>query len=381
MRIALFTDTFIPEINGVAKTYQRLIPYLHAHNIDTIVYAPCYKTDECDDNSSRIVRIPGMEFPLYRGCKVCLPDYPALQRTLDHQTPDLIHLATPFSLGITGLIYAKQHNIPKVAAFHTDFPRFLEYYGLPQCKKLAWRFLRWFHFQAEKNYCPSVDTMRMLQLQGIKHVELWSRGVDCDLFNPAFRSRPFRQSLGIDEKTVLLYVGRLAPEKSVDILLQAFSLANQACDNLHLLIVGDGPSEKSLREQAPDNVSFLGALSGVELSTAYASAEFFICPSTTETFGNVILEAMASSLPVIASLSGGIKQNLYPLQTGLACLPQNPASMADSMNQLIRDAALRNRLAQQAYDHAKKQSWDEVFSRLVESYRHVLSKKRKLSQI
>ncbi|BBB92085.1 MAG TPA: glycosyltransferase family 1 protein [Methylomusa anaerophila] len=373
MRIVLFTDTFTPQINGVAKTYQRLLAYLQSKNIETLVYAPTAKSQEPSvTNSNGVCRVASLDFFLYRDCQISLPNYFAVRQTLDKYKPDLVHLATPFSLGLTGLKYATQRCLPKVAVFHTNFPQYLEHWRVPQLKKLAWRFLRWFHRQAERNYCPSRDTMRMMRLQGINNVELWTRGVDQNIFNPDFRSLDFRRSLGIDDKIVLLYVGRLAPEKSVDVLLRALDKANKKCDNLHLLLIGDGPSRHYLTSIAPENVTFMGYRSGNDLSTAYASADIFVCPSITETFGNVILEAMASSLPVIAPLAGGIKENLFPMRTGIPCTQLNHESMAAGMERLAIDSQLRSSLALGAYEHAKSQSWNEVFFRLVNSYHNVV---------
>lgn len=277
-------------------------------------------------------------------------------------------------MGLTGLKYADSHAVPKVAVFHTNFPRYLDYYGAPWLKKMAWRFLRWFHRRVDRTFCPSTDTVRLLTRHGIDNLDIWRRGVDQQVFNPGWRSLEFRWRHGLDGKNVLLYVGRLAPEKDVDVLLKALGTANDSCSNLHLLIVGDGPRRRELQLTAPPNVTFLGYQAGQELSQTYASADIFVCPSVTETFGNVVLEAMASSLPVIAPLAGGIKENLYPGITGLDCQPRNHFSMASTIVRLAEDGGLRDRLAEQALIHARSQSWDAIFTRLVNSYNDVLSR-------
>lgn len=373
MRIAIFTDTYLPQINGVSRTYQRLIAYLADQGIGIKLFAPSgfAGTEKKADNT--ITRFMSCDFFLYPECQISFPNYLTVHRELDNFRPDLIHIATPFLLGLTGLKYANNHSVPKVAVFHTNFPQYLEYYGVPWLKKIAWRFLRWFHRQVDHTFCPSADTVRLLTRHGIGRLSVWRRGVDQNLFNPAYRSLEFRRRLAIADKTVLLYVGRLAPEKDVDVLLKALEAANACCEKLHLLVVGDGPLRQALQLTAPSNVTFLGYLAGKELSEAYASADIFVCPSVTETFGNVILEAMASSLPVIAPLAGGIKENLFPGTTGLDCLPRNHFSMASAITRMTKENGLRNALSEQAFEHARNQSWDAVFARLLDGYQQVIN--------
>ncbi|VBB09795.1 glycosyl transferases group 1 [Lucifera butyrica] len=372
MKIAIFTDTYLPQINGVARTYQRLLTYLTGRGIGVKLFAPSGVTNAEEDTGHTVTRFLSCNFFLYPECQISFPNYLTVHRELEQFRPDLIHLATPFLLGLTGLKYANSHAVPKVAVFHTDFPQYLDYYGAPWLKKVAWRFLRWFHRQADQTFCPSHDTVRLLTRHGIGNLSIWRRGVDADQFSPAWRSAEFRWRHGLEHKIVLLYVGRLAPEKNVDTLLQALSIVNRSCGHLHLLIVGDGPQRRELELLAPANTTFLGYRSGTELSRVYASADLFVCPSVTETFGNVVLEAMASSLPVIAPLAGGIKENLFPGNTGLDCLPRNPFSMAAAILRLIDEDGLRRRLARQALEHARNQSWDAVLGRLVDSYQDVI---------
>lgn len=371
MKIAIFTDTYLPQINGVTRTYQLFLDFLVRRGVSVKLFAPAGVTGS--DDRYNVTRFMSCNFLPYPECQISFPNYWTVHRELDQFRPDLIHVATPFLVGLTGLKYADSHHVPKVAVFHTNFPKYLGYYGAPWLRKMSWHFLRWFHRGMDRTFCPSADTVRLLSRHGIGNLEIWRRGVDQNLFNPGWRSEELRWRHGLDGKTVLLYVGRLAPEKNVDILLKALTIANLAWENLHLLVVGDGPSRRELQLLAPRNVTFLGYRAGDELSQAYASADIFICPSVTETFGNVVLEAMASSLPVIAPLAGGIKENLFPETTGLDCLPRNHISMASAIVRLAKDNALRNRLAHQALTHARSQSWDAIFGQLVNSYQDVLS--------
>ena len=307
MKIAIFTDTYLPQINGVARTYQRLISYLTNQGIEIKLFAPAGVTGNDSETGHNVTRFMSCDFLLYPECQISFPNNLKVQSILDNFKPDLIHIATPFPLGLTGLNYANSHAVPKVGVFHTNFPKYLEYYNVPWLKKIAWGFLRWFHRQMDRNYCPSADTIKLLSRHGIGNLDIWRRGVDQSLFNPGWRSLEFRRRHKLDDKTVLLYVGRLAPEKDIDVLFKAFEVANRSCSELHLLVAGDGPMRQELQLRAPSNVTFLGYQSGEELSRVNASADIFVCPSVTETFGNVVLEAMASSVPVIAPLAGGIK--------------------------------------------------------------------------
>ncbi|EGO64224.1 glycosyltransferase family 4 protein [Acetonema longum] len=379
MRIALFTDTFTPQINGVSRTYQRLVSYLQSQGIETMVLAP--SGNGPDGEQQGVIRFLSCDFFLYPECQIAWPNYFSLCSALDRFRPDLVHIATPFVLGLAGLKYADSRGLPKVAVFHTNFPQYLDYYRMPLLKKLAWRFLRWFHTQADRNYCPSQETRRLLARHGIPRVDLWSRGVDHTLFNPMWHSGDLRRLHGVGDKTVLLYVGRLAPEKNVEILLQALTAANASINGLHLWIVGDGPARPALEAMAPANVTFMGYRAGQDLAGLYASADIFVCPSVTETFGNVILEAMASGLPVVAPMAGGIKENLFPMKTGLDCLPLNSLSMAEAIIRLARDRELRISLAAQAFQHASEQTWEMVFGRLVDSYRDVIERHRSTRRI
>jgi glycosyltransferase involved in cell wall biosynthesis len=370
MRIALFTDTYTPDINGVARTYQRLTAYMRDQGVEIKIFAPAGGKDTGMEYN--ITRFFGLDFFLYPECKLSFPNYFTIHSELEEFKPDLIHIATPFVLGLAGLKYAKSHDVPTVAVFHTNFPQYLKYYRIPWLKKAAWRFLRWFHAQVDRTFCPSTETKKLLTRHGIPNLDIWRRGVEQHVFSPKWSTPQLREHFGVQNKKVLLYVGRLAPEKNADVLFQALLVANKSRDDLHLVVVGDGPSRSELELIAPANVTFLGYKSGEELSRLYASADIFVCPSVTETFGNVILEAMASRLPVVAPLAGGIKENLFPNITGLACLAHNYLSMASAICQLAADDELRSRLAKNAYNHATSQSWDAIFSGLLKSYEEVI---------
>lgn len=377
MRVAIFTDTFIPQVNGVARTVGKLADTLAMRDITCMVLAPNTGLEEPPDYN--LLFSPGFSLPIYQECKVALPNYPGICKQLEQFKPDIVHLVTEFSMGLCGLKYASSARIPIVSSYHTNIPQYLSYYKLSFLSPWAWKYMRWFHNQCLKNYCPSESTMKMLEQKGIKNLDIWGRGIDTGLFNPSKRDQHFKYKLGAENKTILLYVGRLAPEKDLDILMGAMSILNEHNHDIHLVITGDGPLASSLIREAPSNVTFTGFLHGEKLAQAYASSDIFVFPSTTETYGNVILEAMASGLPVVAACAGGVKENLINRYNGLACRPRNIRDMVTAVNLLKENRQLRKNLAAQARTYALKRPWDNVFNKIIDGYFQIVAQSTRKS--
>lgn len=380
MRIALFTDTFAPQVNGVAMTLDRLVKYWERKGIEYIVFAPddLVQTEDSD----HIKRILSLPFPLYPECRIPLSRYANIEKQLLDFKPDLIHLATPFTLGLIGLRFGQRHKVPMVASYHTHFDQYLDYYRLLFLKKMLWTYVTWFHSHCERNYCPSASTKQILEENGIQNVEIWGRGIDRSLYHPSFRNSDFREKYGISpDKLLLLYVGRVAPEKDIDILLESYrTLPQDVTDRVHLVIVGDGPYLSKINKEEIPNIIWTGFLRGKELSEAYASCDLFVFPSTTETFGNVVLEAMSSGLPVVGVDSGGVVDTITHMKNGLLCHPRSVESFREGINLLIRNDHLRQQMAYFARMNATKRSWESIFDRLTDSYCTVLEEQDKGKQ-
>ncbi|SFG16230.1 Glycosyltransferase involved in cell wall bisynthesis [Desulfotomaculum arcticum] len=368
MRVAIFTDTFVPQVNGVAQVVAKFVAYLKQNNIANVIFAPNYGRRSTYINNYNVFTVPCINFPLYPECKLAFPGLSAIRQQLEEFSPDIIHLMTPFSIGLCGLKMATKTGIPFVASFHTDFPGYLNYYRLSIFEGLAWQYLRWFHNRCGANFCPSEDTSKLLKINNINNVKIWGNGVDITLFNPARYSNIVRRKYVPEDKIAFLYVGRLAPEKNLTLLFNAFQRVYQKYPNAHLVITGDGPSYHELKQKAPQGVTFTGYLTGAFLAEIYASCDAFVFPSTTETYGLVILEAMASGLPVVAAYAGGIKENLIHNYNGLACVPQDEEDLSLKMELMLRDQKLRSRLAKNAVYYAAQKSWDHVFNELLENY-------------
>ncbi|NIN10720.1 MAG: glycosyltransferase, partial [Gemmatimonadales bacterium] len=255
----------------------------------------------------QIVRVPGLPLPKYPDLTLGIPYAPRVMRAAREFQPDVIHLATEYTLGLTGLRSSRTIDVPAVASFHTNIPGVLPYYGFPWASDLCWKYLRWFHNQAEVTFCPSETNRQVLVERGFHNVRVWARGVDTDLFAPEHRSEWVRERHGPKDALHLLYVGRLTPEKDLAMLFEAYQrvAAVSLGQPVHLVVAGDGAYTPKMQAIAPRNVTFAGYLEGRALSRAYSSADVFVFPSRVETLGNVVLEAMASGLPVVGVAEGG----------------------------------------------------------------------------
>ncbi len=375
MKVALFTDTFLPQINGVTKTLDKLTDYFNKNGVDYLVFAP----DNPKDNNgfeNNVQRMLSFSFFLYPECRISIPNYFKIKTELNDYKPDLIHIVTPFNLGLCGLKYANSHDIPLVASYHTNFNQYLNYYNLNFLEGPIWRFFRWFHSHCQCNFCPSKSTLEELRKNGINNLEIWGRGINAKDYSPDFKDNTLREEYGLEDKIILLYVGRLAPEKNLKLLIDSLKMVNHKyIDKVELVITGSGPLEEELKEIAPSNVTFTGYLTGQDLARTYASADVFTFPSLTETYGNVVLEAMASGLPVVGILSGGVKENLLDGYNGLAISSNNLSEFSSNLEEIIINERLRKKLARNARQYALNQSWNSIFSRLVRNYREVINYK------
>jgi glycosyltransferase involved in cell wall biosynthesis len=372
MKIAIFTDTFYPEINGVARTLKRFTDYLDEQNISFQVFAP--KTIANEYVTDHIHRFESLSFFLYPECRLALPNLLHIKEELQNFSPDLIHVATPFNMGLCGVYYAKKLNIPLVGSYHTDFDHYLHYYDLQFLSKLVWKYMNWFHSPFQKLFVPSKTTLQQLQHRNFRNLEIWPRGVDCDLFHPHYEKKAVREKYGISKKYLLSYVGRLSPEKDVNTLLAVTkSIPPEISKDIQWLWVGDGPLREKLEREAPANVTFTGFLKGEELAEIYCASDLFIFPSPTETFGNVVLEALASGTPVVGANSGGVKNIIHTEVTGLLCESGKVQEFTHSIIHLLTHDSVRWQMGMEGRKYALSQRWDLIFDDLLAQYNSVMS--------
>ena len=380
MRVAIFTDTFSPQINGIANTLNQLIFYFKSKGIDYLIFAPDYgNADRNKTKEANIVRLRGHRFFLYPECSLAFPNYFQQRERIRNFNPDLIHITTEYGIGSCGLLIAKELHLPIVMSYHTNFDRYLDDFHLSLLKRPYLSYMKRFHNQAAINLCPSYDTIRELRGRGFERLDIWSRGVDLDRFHPKHRSETMRRRLGAENKLIYLYVGRISKEKGLDTLVKSIRMLNKRHrDRCVFVFTGDGPYLEEIQSEGIPNAVFTGALCGEELSAVYASSDVFVFPSGTETFGNVALEAMASGLPLICVDSGGVTDFAKHRQTAYVAKCRNHKSLARGMQQLLLDGELRGQLADAGLASARQRTWNCIFDALIRSYQSILPAEKEI---
>jgi glycosyltransferase involved in cell wall biosynthesis len=356
VRIAFFTETFLPATDGVVTRLRHTIEELARLGDDMLVIAPTYPDGGPDSYAGApIYRVPGVPFPPYPRIKLSFA-HPGVGRALGRFGPDLIHAVNPFILGPGGIYYARRLGVPLVASYHTNVAAYARYYKL----ELGYNAGRWWtrqlHNRAEINLCTSQAAMDYLLGEGVKRIRLWPQGVDARRFHPKKGSGESRQRLsgGHPEDKLLLYVGRLAPEKGIERLKAIL----REVPGARLAIVGDGPARGDLeREFEGSPAVFTGILQGEVLASAYASADAFLFPSTTDTLGLAMLEALASGLPVVAARSGPSHEIVVEGENGLLYEADSAPSLVAAVHRLVSDDGFRAALARQARAMAEGRDW------------------------
>lgn len=383
MRILFCTDTYPPQVNGVSVVTALSVSGLRARGWDVEVIAPRYPADiprifEAGMTDEGVTAIASVPLPGYRDIRLAAPARGLVRAVLERFRPELVHSATEFMIGRMGQRAALARGIPVTTSYHTDFAKYTESYGLPILRGPVTRWIRRFHSNAARIFTPSAPSRQDLLALGLRDVEVWGRGVDDVLFHPAKRSLALRQRLSLGNAFTFVHVGRLAPEKGVEVLLDAFGKleAQLGGDAVKFVVAGAGPSLASLKARAPRSVTFLGNLDRTrELPSLYASADAFLFASTTETLGLVVLEAMAAGTPVIATPEGGVADHLRHEANGLAFPARDVDACVAAMRRLVEDRDLLLRLRSGARATAEGRTWEQEMDRLDASYREVLSRR------
>ena len=303
LKIAIVTETWPPEVNGVAHSLLHLSQGLQKNGHKILLIRP-EQQDQCDQfRPNQECLVKAQKIPRYPSLQFGWPQILKVTQALDEFAPDVLHIVTEGPLGFAVLHIAKNKKIPVSSGFHSPFQELSRFFDLAFLVKPIQAYLRWFHNSTQLTCVPSRDTQRALSEFGVTcPLTVVGRGVDIQHFTPELRSQHLRQQWGVTEDTtVMLYVGRLSPEKDIELIIQNYLSMQQAARKLRLVIVGDGPQRETLIAMNKNsNIIFTGSLSGLELATVYASCDVFVFASQVETFGNVVLEAMASGLAIIA---------------------------------------------------------------------------------
>ena len=370
MKIALFTETFLPKVDGIVTRLTKTVQHLVAAGDEVMIFCPEGAPESY--MGAQVVGVPAMPLPLYPELKLALPR-PSVSDALEAFGPDLVHVVNPAVLGLGGIWLAKTKGYPLVASYHTHLPKYLEHYGLGMLEPVLWELLKMAHNQAQLNLCTSTAMVAELSEKGIQHTDLWQRGVDTDLFRPELRSQAMRERLlagQSDTGKLLLYIGRLSAEKQIERIRPVLD----AMPDARLALVGDGPYRQQLETLfAGSATNFVGYLAGEELASAYASADAFLFPSSTETLGLVLLEAMAAGCPVVGANRGGIPDIVSDGVNGCLYEPDGGAgSLTAATQRLLGDPGEREQLRRNAREEAERGGWAGATEQLRGFYRQVL---------
>ncbi|MBE0598240.1 MAG: glycosyltransferase family 1 protein [Desulfuromonadales bacterium] len=368
MRIALVSETYVPQVNGVSRTLEALVGHLAAQGDQVQLLIPRYHAAGLSyPPGVSAVCFRAVALPFYREVVLPLASPQRLRQELSDFNPDLVHIATEGPLGLAALKAAVSLGLPVVSSYHSNFSDYLRLYGFGWLEGLAWRYLRRIHNATALTFCPTPSICCRLEVKGFRNLQLWGRGIDCERFHPGKRDLELRRSWGAGPgDPVALYVGRLAKEKNLELLLAAWRQVPG--ENRRLLLTGDGPLRARLERLKDDRVLFTGYRQGEELARLYASADLFVFPSLTETFGNVVAEAMASGLPAVGFRVPGPQDVIMDGRTGMLVGEIAAGRFAVAIDQLLTTGEKRRQMGEAARAWAEDQSWSSILESVRKSY-------------
>ena len=372
MRIALFTETFLPKIDGIATRLRNTVSQLQKTGNQVLIFAP--GNGVWDFEGAQVNGMPGSRFPLYPELTLALPRA-SMRQKLSSFKPDIIHVADPVCLGVAGIYYSDVLKLPLVISYHTRLPQYLRYYGLSALEPASWKVMKLRHNKAQLNLCTSSVMVSELREHGVERVKLWPKAVDTERYHPRFASPEMRGWLseGQPEAPLFLYVGRLSPEKGIERLrgiLDAFP-------GSRLAIVGGGPSESKLKAYfANTSTFFAGYLSGKTLAAAMASVNALVLPSKTETLGLVLMEAMAAGSTVIGADAGGIPDIVRHEVNGFLFNPDIEGDLASVAKRVLTEPELCTAMRSNALEQSKRWSWSSATMQLLNFYEEAIDMPR-----
>ncbi len=373
MKIAYFAGSMKPGIDGVARVLYKTSEKLRERGVDHIFFSA--SVPHRWEQPVTMYQVPSLPVPFYRQYRLSLFADFQVNAVLAKYKPDIMCVNSPCSLGWAAIYYAKAKRIPIVAYYHTHFVSYAQYYKVDVLTDLGWHYMSMFYGNMQRTFVPSQAIIDELASHGLRNLKLLPHGVDTALFSSRFASADWKERIGARGKTVLLFVGRLVWEKDLATLAAAWRIIREREPDARLVLVGDGPIRKDLEKLLPDAI-FLGYKTGAELSACYASSDIFVFPSTTETFGMVTTEAMASGLVPVCADAGGASGIIRHGETGFLAPPRDAEQLARCCLDLLGDPEKRLRMGQAAQAYAASQSWDAIVDRMLDEYAEVISESR-----
>ena len=374
LNIAVVTETYPPDINGVAHTLSKIVDGLQRNGHVLWLVRPKQQATDTAINKDRYkeILVKGLPIPFYKQLRMGLPAKRELTRLWSRQRPDIVHIATEGPLGWSALQVAKKLKLPVSTDFRTNFHAYSQHYGIGWLSGAIMAYLKKFHNAAHATMVPTSQLQAELDKVGFKHLSVVPRGVDTDIFSPEHRSDALRTTWGADASTrVLLYVGRLAPEKNLKLVIQTYNNLKRSHPDIKLVLVGDGPMRTGLEKDNPE-VIFAGFQTGASLAQHYASADIFLFASQTETFGNVTLEAMASKLAIVAFHHAAAGELIQSGVNGMLARTHSEVDFEMGVQTLLNNQALMHHVAEQACLSARALSWRMIVERTEGVFQHVM---------
>lgn len=365
MRVAVVTESFLPDVNGVSGSVLRVLEHLTRRGHRTLLVAPGRQGPRTHGGTP-VVRVPAVALPCYRSFPVGLPTQ-KVEAVLDAFAPDVVHLASPIALGAHGAAVAARMGVPAVAIYQTDVAGFATRYHLRAARGPVWNWLRRVHGSCARTLAPSTQALWDLRRHGVPNVHLWARGVDGQAFAPRHRDDALRRQLAPNAEVLVGYVGRLATEKRLEMLAPL-----QDLPGVRLVVVGDGPARRHL-ERRLDRAAFLGFASGEALSRAFASLDVFVHPGADETFCQAAQEALSSGVPVVAAAAGGLLDLVRHGETGLLWPADDGTALVDAVRALAADPEQRAAMGAAAAASVAGRSWEVLGDQLLEHYRAAMA--------
>lgn len=376
LRIALVTETFPPEVNGVAMTLGRIVEGLlqRGHSVQLVrprqALESSIPTPACLDE----VLCQGIQLPAYKEVRFGFPIKSRLINLWKNKRPDIVHVATEGPLGWSAVAAARKLQLPVTSSFHTNFQNYSQHYGIGLLKTPIESYLRKLHNRTEATMVPTKALIQDLQERGFNNVTLLSRGVATDQFTPVKRSQALRESWGASpDDMVALFVSRLAKEKNVGLVIAAFRAIKLRQPSARLVLVGDGPMRKQLEESCPEAI-FAGVRKNEDLAAHYASGDIFLFPSLTETFGNVVPEALASGLAVLSYAQAGAKELIVSEQNGVLVPPGEELQFINAAVELATNLHKQQKVRQAAAASVAHLGWEAIYSSFVDTLSGVLDR-------